>query len=169
LTNVHLHQAALTEKPGVVSFTTDRGAGNRIQRDDDARHAVQIVRATTLDEALTGMYAMAKLDLEGAEFLALKGAKQNVEVGNPPVWLLELVDRFLQRFDGSVREVTEWLAARGYELARYDVDRNSLRIGRIAQPNVFAVYGAAVGAIETRLAGATEPSGYARSRAGTRA
>jgi FkbM family methyltransferase len=158
LSNVRVHLVALADKRGFAQFTIDRGAGNRIKTVDDADRAVRTVRTTTLDEALTGRYAMAKLDLEGAEFLALKGAEEHLIEGNPPVWLLELVNRFVRRFGASALDVVDWLAARGYELARYDVARNRLYARRClsSEPNVLMVHRPALAAVEARLAGAVE-------------
>ena len=168
LGNVRVHQAALGDRPGLVSFTTHRGAGNRIQRKDDLRQPGRTVRMTTLDEALTGAYTMGKLDLEGAELLALSGADEHLASKNPPVWMIELVDRFLRRFGGSALEVVERLTKRGYELATFDVDRNVLQVGVPqllgTRPNFLAVDTSGLDAIEARLAASIETPTFSGRR-----
>jgi FkbM family methyltransferase len=160
LSQVRVHEAALGDRPGSVHFTIDRGEGNRIQTEDDADRGTREVPMTILDQVLSGIYAMAKLDLEGAEFLALRGAEQHVAARNPPVWLIELVDHFIERFGGSCDDVVDWLAARGYDLVNYDADSNLLQVeGREfvgSQANVLFVHTEALSTVQARLTGAVE-------------
>jgi FkbM family methyltransferase len=131
LSQVHVHHAALAEEAKTVSFTVDRAkdASNRIRTGDDSANTTVEVEAVSLDEMLTGEYAFGKLDIEGAEPLALSGASMMLAKHNPPVWQLELVDRFVQRFGWSALDVASLLRAHGYELALYDADTGELRFG----------------------------------------
>jgi FkbM family methyltransferase len=158
LGQVHVHEAALAEVPGRAAFTVDRSSGNRLRRADDAMSQVATVRVTTLDQALgPAMYAMAKLDLEGAEPLALRGGERHLAARNPPVILLELVDRFVRRFGTSAVDVATWLRDRGYELAEYDVSNNRITVRDRSligsRTNVFAVALAELPFVTSRLAG----------------
>jgi FkbM family methyltransferase len=161
LEQVRVHEAALADVPGHAQFTFDRRSGNRLRRaqDEEAEVRTGSVPVTTIDEALHATYAMAKLDLEGAEPLALRGAEQHLAAGNPPVFVLELVDRFVRRFGSSALDVADWLQERGYELATYDVNTNRLElVGRSlagSRTNVFAVLPGKVPFIASRLAGDT--------------
>lgn len=97
----------------------------------------------TLDEiAQRQQYAMGKLDVEGAEGLVLAGAERLLRAASPPVWELELVERFVSRFGWSVRQLVHHLAERGFDIATYDADSNRLTFSQdIAgtQTNVLAV------------------------------
>jgi FkbM family methyltransferase len=160
LRQVHVHEAALADASGEGSFTVDRPSGNRLSRTEDARANVKVVSLLTIDSALPMTYTMAKLDLEGAEPLALRGAVEHLANGSPPVLLLELVDRFLRRFGSSAVTLADWLEQRGYVLAAYDPTKNQLDFG--GRPlagsltNVFAVFGAKRMFVERRLAGAVD-------------
>jgi FkbM family methyltransferase len=77
---VELHEAALTERSGTVSFLTGGDVTNRI-RPRSAMETGQIeVTCVSLDMAVPpdARYAMAKLDLEGAEVAALRGAEHHL-------------------------------------------------------------------------------------------
>lgn len=81
----------------------------------------------TLDVALADRpYAFAKLDIEGAEHLALLGSVERLAQQNPPVWQIELFGSMLQSLGSSYEAVVEMLLDRGYTLATYDADRNVL-------------------------------------------
>jgi FkbM family methyltransferase len=131
LSQVHVHAVALADEAKTVSFTVDRSkdSGNRIRTADDSAATTVEVQAVSLDEALSGEYAFGKLDIEGAEQLALSGAATMLAKHNPPVWQLELVDRFVRRFGSSALDVASLLRAHGYELALYDADTRELRFG----------------------------------------
>jgi FkbM family methyltransferase len=152
---VTVHPDAVGAEPAVMPFVL-RGAGSRIQTSEDRATAaatvdVNIVR---LDDALPDRrWAMGKLDVEGAELQALKGAEQLFARAEPAVWMLELVERFLNRFDSSLAGVREWLDARGYDLVQYDVDANQLVPVDGPLPDALAVSRARRVEIEDRLRG----------------
>jgi FkbM family methyltransferase len=125
---VTVHACALAEEEGTVTFTIGRAAtvGDRIARVDDADLPTATVPTTTLDTLPSVPYAMAALDIEGAEPLALRGAQRLLSENNPPVWQLELVDKFVRRFGFSADDVVEMLHEAGYVLAGYDPKANEL-------------------------------------------
>lgn len=88
---------------------------------------------TTLDAALAGAsgVSLLKLDIEGAELLALRGAAQTIERERPAI-VCEVDADFLAGFDQRPGEVVEYLAQWGYAPNRYDPDAGSLE--RIADP-----------------------------------
>ena len=131
LFQANVHPVALADKSQTVSFTVDRSkdSGNRMRTaDDDAATTVE-VEAVSLDKVLTGEYALGKLDIEGAEPLALTGALTMLSKHNPPVWQLELVDRFVERYGWSVQDVASLFRTHGYELAIYYADTGALQFG----------------------------------------
>jgi FkbM family methyltransferase len=123
---VTVHPDAIGAEPGVTPFVV-RGVGSRLRTGDDLGPGVETVDANVvrLDEVLPDRsWAMGKLDVEGAEHLALLGAEKLIARAEPAVWLLELVDHFLVRFDSSVRRVREWLGDHGYDLVCYESAAN---------------------------------------------
>jgi FkbM family methyltransferase len=77
------------------------------------------VRARPLDTIVseTGVSRVdvMKIDVEGAEFLVLKGAQETLALYHP-VLLIELDDRLLKTFGTSSAEIIAFLRARGYTL-----------------------------------------------------
>lgn len=154
LTCVTIHEMAIGAEPGTVSFVV-RGTGSRIRTDADSGSAVQ-VRLGRLDDTLPERpFAMGKLDVEGAEHLALRGAGRLIAGGEPAVWMLELVDKFLHRFGSTAHEVREWLGDHGYDMVLYDPHRNRLVAAPdplCPGPDVLAVCRQRRREVEARLA-----------------
>lgn len=148
---VSVHDAAVGEDPGTLPFVL-RGTGSRIQTAQDIgeTHSAQVVR---LDEVLPDRsWAMGKLDIEGAEHCALRGAEKLMCRAEPAVWFLELVDPFLARFGSSVAEVRQWTGDHGYDLMQYEPELNRfIPALRDHGTDVFAVSRARAAEIETRL------------------
>ena len=144
IVQAQVHQVALAGEPGTVDFTVNRAkdSANRIRTDDDSNAMTVQVEAVVLDHAVSGRYAFGKLDVEGAEGAVLSGAHRMLSEHSPPVWQLELVDRFSRRFGWTRAEVVEFLRSCGYMLADYDADTNNLAVGRepgSGRPDVLAV------------------------------
>ncbi|WP_188192437.1 FkbM family methyltransferase [Nonomuraea sp. SYSU D8015] len=159
LTMVTVHSAAIGAKPGQMPFVL-RGVGSRIQTREDRASDVSTVDVDVvrLDDALPDReWAMGKLDIEGAEHQALAGAEKLLARGEPAVWMLELVDRFLLRFGSTVTEVREWLADYGYDFMYYEPGHNGLVTSprsNIETPNVLVVSRERRAEVEARLNGA---------------
>jgi hypothetical protein len=138
-------------------------------RSIDASAATVTVPTVTLDELPPRQYAMGKLDIEGAEPLALRGAARLLAEQNPPVWELELVDKFVRRFGGSAEDVAGVLRDAGFVIGRYLPDTNELEfddalVGRIT--NVLAVAKNHLDDVQARLADSPEPLLTSASRVG---
>jgi FkbM family methyltransferase len=82
-----------------------------------AVHAVYRVRARPLDaiiqEAGVSRVDVVKIDVEGAELLVLKGAKQTL-ARYSPVLFVEVMDNQLQAMGTSAAELKEFLRSQGY-------------------------------------------------------
>lgn len=127
LTHVRIHRVAVADRPGAVAFTQIHDAGNRILPNGRVGQEGSRVRAETLDELVGGMrFAMGKMDIEGAEPLALRGAEAMLAAANPPVWQIEFNRIALQRFGCDRPELAFLLAQRGFDLARYHPDERRL-------------------------------------------
>ncbi|WP_162467327.1 FkbM family methyltransferase [Streptomyces cavernae] len=151
---VSVHEMAVGQSPGAVPFVL-RGTGSRIRTEHDEGKTVsaQVVR---LDEVLSDRsWAMGKLDIEGAEHCALRGAEKLLCRAEPPVWFLELVDPFLARFGSTVAEVRGWLGDHGYDLMHYEPALNRFVPAPAAHgTDVFAVSRQRADEIDARLRGA---------------
>lgn len=158
--NVHVHEAALADEAGVDAFVVDRDVSNRLRTSTDVGARVIEVQVRRLDQVVSpgsSRYALAKLDVEGAELRALLGAEALLRAGEPSVWLLEVTPGLLRKRGTSPEELRAFLEQRGYRLARYDADRRSLIFDREAwrtSANVLAISEAATSAIHERLASA---------------
>ena len=129
LTNVHVYEVALTDIRGRVRFAQGLDVSNRMVSSSETALQTADVEAVRLDECLDrrAAYMMAKLDLEGAEPSALRGAKKHLVAANPPVWQLEARERQLQRLGTSRHEVISLLGDCGYTFALYEARNRRLR------------------------------------------
>ncbi len=156
LSCVTVHDMAIGAESGHVRFLV-KGSGSCVQPRADTSGADLQVRLGRLDDVLPERaYAMGKLDVEGTEHLALSGATELIARGEPAVWMLELVEKFLHRFGSSVREVHRWLDDHGYDMAVYDPARNQL-VGPpqslSAGPDVLAIRRQCREFVQARLTG----------------
>jgi FkbM family methyltransferase len=121
---VRVHPVAVGAEPGTVRFMLD---DQRSHIDAASEHGESAeVSMVRLDDELSGRrYAAGKMDIEGAEPLAMRGAERMLSEANPPVWLLE-VQGHVARYGLSEEEFFDWLAAHGYDLATYDSEARRL-------------------------------------------
>ncbi|MDG2381085.1 MAG: FkbM family methyltransferase [Pirellulaceae bacterium] len=157
LTQVKTMFAAVGEQSGEASFLQSANLINRFSLDGEAEKS-EMVPCVTLDDMIGDTrYAMGKIDIEGAEPLAFQGAIKSLAVGNPPVWVMELKDRLLQRFDSSADQFASQIRDLGYRLGQYDADANRLSFPDRPwenRDNVVAVHAEAVEQVNNRLADA---------------
>ena len=142
LANVTVYACALGDSVGVVDFLNQCDTTNRIQTSADTGESVVSVSVARLDDMVQMGYTLGKMDIEGAEPIALRGAKRLLKEANPPVWLLEL-NGLLHAFDFTEAIFSDWLSLQGYDLGLYDADRHELSFTHPRpwelSPNVFAV------------------------------
>lgn len=125
LTNVMLHDKALGDKEGEATFAVmegDRAPWSHLGEDSDEAGARSIrVCVTTLDlsipRELWSRIGLIKLDLEGAEYAALRGGSVLLDAAHPPI-LMEFVPEHLRRFDVDGDDVLRLLCEHGYVLYR---------------------------------------------------
>lgn len=150
-----VHRLAVTDHAGEVEFLADGDVSNRIVASRQEGHATIKVRCATLDDALpTRPYSMGKLDVEGAEPLALKGASSLLESGNPPVWQLEIDPGTLIRHGFQPQDCFRQFLEREFVVGVYRADSN-----RITYPstvpstatNILAIAKHARDLVEERL------------------
>ncbi len=146
--NVRVHELAVGSESGVVRFETGQDAMNHMVADPPrptdelleptptrpqhgkSESKPDCVPCVALDEYLQGQeFALAKIDIEGAEPLAFQGAQRMLRSANPPVWLLE-INGLTRRFGFTQQQLEDLLADHGFDLARYDSDRRQLIYGQ---------------------------------------
>ena len=144
LSNVEVHRLAAGDKEQVVDFGyANDSSMMHMQRAGEPADAAVRVQGVRLDSFKPRKhYAMAKMDIEGAEPLALQGAANKLHQANPPVWLLELAG-YSQHYGMRSDEVLDLLKSAGYECAVYKSETRQLvftdRPWELDVQNVLAV------------------------------
>lgn len=126
--NVSLHAAALSDAAGELELFTSAGARIAPYSDDVVATSfpglgrdvsASKVPRVALDEVLEAegvrRLDVLKLDVEGGEVLALRGAARSLRAHRPKL-ILEVVPILLERAGSSVDELLELLAPHDYEL-----------------------------------------------------
>lgn len=166
---VDVHPEALSDRSGTAAFVADLDVSNRLAR-EPAPEARQVEVATTTLDAVLGdrRYAMGKLDLEGAEMEALRGAEGALAAANPPVWQVETIGHLLRKKGSSREEVVRWFQDHAFDVAVYDADADRLDyLDRVdaSHSNVFAIARSAKDDVRERLQ-AAKRNGARAGRAG---
>jgi FkbM family methyltransferase len=140
---VALYPIAVADRAGTVRFASDLDVSSHIEFVAGASFNKQSteVRTDTLDATLpVGPIALTKIDVEGAELLALRGFREHLAVGNPPVVMIEAHNGTLKKMGSSRAEVLDLLRGHGYEMHLFDVGSSSLRpVPKHSNEDVFAV------------------------------
>jgi FkbM family methyltransferase len=120
--NIHVHTQAVIDRCGETEFfmaTAERTGYASIRNLGEQTAAVSTVPTIALDSMLDALppTRLVKIDVEGAELLALEGMRGLVERDRPH-FILEIDDAFLRELGASAREQCDFLTDRGYELHR---------------------------------------------------
>jgi FkbM family methyltransferase len=152
LAQVQVVPFALGAEPGEARFRVFDAAGaglNHLVGQDGEDGDIEIVTLTTLDSVLApgdrGRLALVKLDLEGAEHAALRGADATLRQAHPDL-LIEVAAPHLARLGSSPRAVADALAGHGYRFYRNEADAGGAPVLSpipdldvpAERPNVFA-------------------------------
>jgi FkbM family methyltransferase len=153
LTNVSLLQVAVSDCAGEAELlvaTEEKSGHNTLGSfgyGSVRAQGAERVRVERLDDILRdiglGRVDVVKMDIEGAEFRALQGARETLRTVRP-VLLLELSDRSLQHQGCHSSQVWELLAEQGYRLYRFS-EETGLPVSAERKPyfdseNVVAVH-----------------------------
>lgn len=96
---------------------------------------------------------LAKMDIEGAEILALKGATSLLQQKRPHVWILEILERENQ-FGYQKQDILNLLQNYGYSLYNYNADTNllkSITLDGKQSNNVLAIADSSLDFVRDRL------------------
>lgn len=160
LTNLFVHAVAVSEAAGTVEFLDGSDVSNRVATErDGSRRTIQVPTVTLADVLPEGRYAMGKIDVEGHETAAFRGAAERLEQADPPFWQIELLDHQLEKAGSSRSELTSLLDSCGYAFAAVDRSKGDAEGVRLRWVdgtdatgiNLWAVHRAATALVEERL------------------
>ncbi len=156
LANVSLHECAVSERSGEITFSSaDSAAMRHISRSADTVAGGITVRCVALDDFEPWQkFDVVKLDIEGAEPLVFKGATGRFQESPPDVLLLE-VSGLSRLYGFATDEVIAMLEGFGYRTAMYDVALRTLSWTRepwtVGCANLLAIHKDAVDRTLVRL------------------
>ncbi|MFH1162122.1 MAG: FkbM family methyltransferase [Candidatus Jorgensenbacteria bacterium] len=137
---IHCYRIALADRVGNFPITPTYNGGHLILADSGKPlvrtrpTSQEVVETTTLDNFLQGKnlaVSLIKADVEGAELLLLKGAKQCL-VSNKPHLLLEIFEEGTNKFGYSPKDIFDYLKDLGYEYVLCTKDKLVARPDKIS-------------------------------------
>jgi FkbM family methyltransferase len=147
---VDLHQVALAERSGEMSFLSFEAgsAFSSFAPADEANATKHHVRAMTLDELTHDLreLKLVKLDIEGAEVRALRGARDLLKA-HRPVFIIEVEPGHLERQGTSIEQLARLLEEARYETFHFagrgdDIALTAPSVGNwlppVDNPNIVA-------------------------------
>ena len=154
---VKTYEIAISNQTGTVGLNLAEGDSMPFIT-HSATDKTITVPTDTLDNLLQNQplanLTLAKMDIEGAEILALKGALSLLKQQRPHVWILEINDT-VSNFGHQKQDLVNFLNSYGYNLYRYSADTNQLSSVSIEEQqgnNVLAIADSAVEFVRDRLA-----------------
>ena len=125
LSQIVPRRAALGPTQTTMSFTMGWDVSNGLVDDVSSSGPVETVDVVPLDDELAGQghFALVKLDLEGGELGALRGAVTLLSEGRIDVLLVEAFDHQMRRVGDTRAELLDELRGHGYAFFDYKADR----------------------------------------------
>jgi FkbM family methyltransferase len=157
LDRVKTYEVAIADFTGEISLNLAEGDSMPFITPNADDKTIK-VPTDTLDNLLEDRpldnLTLAKMDIEGAEILALKGAKKTLlEQQHPYVWILE-INGAVNNFGHQQQDVANLLADYGYQLYGYNADTNELKAIDVHQRqgnNVLAIANSALDFVCNRI------------------
>jgi FkbM family methyltransferase len=114
--NIELLPIALSDRRGAHLFTTAIGTNGTFtdQRHDVMSRGCSVVPTLQLDSLDIGHVDVMKLDIEGAEYLALKGSERTIHKYRPIITTEFSIDMLRRISSVSGTEYFSWFFQRGY-------------------------------------------------------
>ena len=160
--NFQVRALAVSESAGTTRFVADADVSSHISYTSpmEAQSATIEVKTAALDDLIgAGPVSLVKLDVEGAEHLALRGFRGHLASGSVATIILEAHDHSLREMGSSRSEVVELLAAFGYRLFSYDAQCHELSLAEVdTTDDVIAVHESALKSVIDRLSEASRRS-----------
>jgi FkbM family methyltransferase len=126
---VEVHSVGIGETSGNKTFSTDMDAMNRIVADDEPGESLPI---RSLDDVLAGRRPrLIKIDVEGFELDALKGARETLAAPETTALIIEI-------WQEQSSDVLRLLDKSGFKLVNYDpLSRRLVPADKIKQNGIF--------------------------------
>ena len=122
---VQIVHAAVADEPGITEFfvnTFDSGYSGLVRRDIQETkpdYSLCVVTRTSIDEfckAFDRPVSCIKIDVEGAEFAVMKGARKTLQESRPVV-LFECVNNAAPFYGHTLADIVPWLEELGFAIA----------------------------------------------------
>jgi len=129
--NATLFCCCVADKAGPVTFNISvNSARSSMLRQGNSQ---RILQASTLDQLLSPelQIDLLKIDVEGADYLVLSGARRIFAARPPSIVVIEVSSR--------KKEIEDFLLSYGYRLYRFDHGKSSLTEVQSAGFNTFAI------------------------------
>jgi FkbM family methyltransferase len=132
LRNITILPYCASDKPGIVELSalTEGNSGETTLRKLSEGSVTMHVEARLLDDMLSGVdlsrCPLLKMDIEGAEYLAISGMERTLERYPAISLMLEMDDRFLSELGSSAGMLLNWFVSRGYQSYVIDAPRANL-------------------------------------------
>lgn len=155
--NVKTYQIAVSDTEGRISLNLAEGDSMPFITVDRTENSISVL-TSTLDNLMINHeklenLTLAKIDIEGAEMLAFKGAHSLLKRQIPYVWILEINDT-VNNFGHQKQDVVDLLNQYNYELYDYDANLNQISKANLddrQSKNVFAIAKSALNFVHSRL------------------
>ena len=119
--NIRVYKKAVSDKSGNASFKiptgTVKNSGRASLRDIEENNSTVEVKTITLDSILNEIEPihLIKMDIEGAEAMALKGMI-NLIKRDQPIFIMELSDYYLKQLGESASYVLDFYRQQAYKI-----------------------------------------------------
>ncbi len=160
LQQVHFHEIAVSDRRGQILLNTAEGDSMPFITTQATEKTIR-VSTDTLDHLLSDhpleTLALGKMDIEGAEIFAFKGATSLLRAKHPPIWILEILDS-TSHAEYQKQNVVNFLKEYGYNLYNYDTSTNQVSLVNLENKqgnNVLAIADSALDVVRNRLSQAS--------------
>lgn len=140
--NVTINNIAITHKVGKINFSPKAipNPGQGIKTISSGKNQISSISLDEYIAAGNRIPDLIKIDIEGAEMMALKGLELNIQ--RIPQIIIEIHPKKLPEFESNYKEVLNWLDKYGY--IQYlipnhkDVTKSELKFSEIDKEGIFS-------------------------------
>ena len=153
---IKTYNIAISDQAGEINLNLQEGDSMPFITEHPSDQTIN-VPANTLDNLLDTQQlnnlTLAKIDIEGAELLAFKGAVSLFSQQLPAVWIME-INNTVNRFNHQKQDIVNFLNYYGYNFYSYNAVLNQLESINIQQQqgnNILAIANNAINLVKERL------------------